>query len=124
MNFVLRVDQVAEHRADDLVDDLLLGFLGHELAVRRHHVRRVLAGEHHVVDAHRLAVAILHGHLRLPVGTKEGEHLLLAHLGQLHGQPVREHDRQRHQLRGLPARVTEHHSLIAGTDLPPVRDTP
>ena len=55
-------------------------------------------------------------HLRLPVRAQVREDLGLPHLGQALRDLVREHDRQRHQLRGLVARVAEHQALVAGAD--------
>ena len=47
---------------------------------------------------------VLDRDLRLAVGTEEIELVRLAHFGQPAHQLVREHDRQRHQLRRLAAR--------------------
>ena len=55
--------------------------------------------------------------LRLSVRPEVGERLGLAHLGQALGELVGEHDRERHQLRGLVARVAEHQPLVAGPDV-------
>jgi hypothetical protein len=52
-------------------------------------------------------------HLRLPVRAEVREDLRLAHLGEPLGDLVREHDRERHELLGLGARVPEHHPLVA-----------
>ena len=56
-------------------------------------------------------------HLRLPVRPQVREDLRLAHLGEPLGDLVREHDRERHELLGLGARVAEHHPLVAGAEL-------
>ena len=37
----------------------------------------------------------------------------LAHLGEAAGHPVREGNRQRHELRRLVAGIAEHHALVA-----------
>ncbi len=61
-----------------------------------------------------LLVHVAHRHLRLAVGSQVVEHVGLAHRGQALGKTMREVDRHRHQLRGLVARVAEHHALVAG----------
>ena len=76
-------------------------------------VRRVLGGDHHGVQPDRPVPGVLDGHLRLAVGAQVRHRARAADLGQLPGQLVREHDRQRHQLRRLPARVAEHETLVA-----------
>ena len=55
-------------------------------------------------------------HLRLAVRAEVREHVGLAHLGEPLRDPVRELDRERHQLLGLVRRVAEHHPLVAGAD--------
>ena len=50
----------------------------------------------------------------LPSGRRYGDGAVLADLGEPPGEPVRQHDRQRHQLGGLVAGVAEHHALVAG----------
>jgi hypothetical protein len=52
--------------------------------------------------------------LGLAVGPQEVELALAARLREALHQPVRERQRQRHELLGLPDRVAEHHSLVAG----------
>ena len=59
---------------------------------------------------------VAHRHLGLAVGAQVVERAVLAHLGEPAREPVREHDRQRHQLVGLVDRVAEHHPLIARAD--------
>ncbi len=56
------------------------------------------------------------GHLRLPVGAQVREDVGLSNLGKPVRELVREHDRQRHQLRRLGRRVPEHQPLVAGPD--------
>ena len=77
------------------------------------HVRRVLRRDHHVGDAHRLVVDILHRDLALGVGPQPFDRPGLANAGQLAPKLVREHDRRRHQFRRLVRRVAEHQSLVA-----------
>jgi hypothetical protein len=48
------------------------------------------------------------------VGPQVGHGAVLANLGQLLGQPVRQPNRQRHQLGGVVAGVTEHQALVTG----------
>jgi hypothetical protein len=74
----------------------------------------VLRRDHHRVEADRLIAGILDGHLGLPVRPQVGNFPVAAHVRQLPGEPVRQHDRQGHQLCGVPARVPEHQPLIAG----------
>ena len=53
----------------------------------------------------------------LPSGRRYGSWPRLADLGQAARHPVRERDRQRHQLRRLVAGEPEHHPLVAGAEL-------
>ena len=66
------------------------------------------------VDAHRLAMRTppSPGSCRRAAGS--GRSPALARLGQAAGDPVRQRDRQRHQLRRLVAGVADHHALVAG----------
>ena len=63
-------------------------------------VGAVLAGNDHRVDAHGLAVVVLHGDLALAVRAQVVQRAVLAH---------------RHQLGRLIAGVAEHHALVART---------
>gem|GEM_PF-3541633 len=110
-----RVDQIfgllVQHRSrkdllDHLFDEKLLDF-------RVLHVGRVLRRDHDVHHFHRLVVLIANRHLRLGVRPQPVHLAALANLRQLTPQPVREHDRRRHQLRRLAARVTKHDPLVA-----------
>ena len=75
----------------------------------------VLGGEHDGVDADRaVVVVVLDGDLGLAVGTQVGQRAVLADLGEPLGEPVGDHDRQRHQLGGVVAGVAEHQALVAG----------
>ena len=77
-------------------------------------VGRVLARHDDGVQAHRPAVDVLDGDLGLAVRTQVRDGAVLAHVGELLGQAVRQRDRQRHQLVGLVAGVAEHQALVAG----------
>ena len=74
----------------------------------------VLRGDEHGLEPDRAAVLVFEGDLRLAVGPQVRQHAGLAHLRQTLGEPVRQPDRQRHQVVGLVAREAEHHSLVAG----------
>ena len=81
----------------------------------------VLADDQQPVDLDRLRMAaftrfVAHGDHRLAVGAEIGQRARLPHVGEPPADPVREHDRQGHQLGRLDARVAEHHSLVAGAD--------
>jgi len=62
----------------------------------------------------RPAVGVAHRDLALRVGTQKIELTAFAQLGEIFHQPMRHRDRQRHRLRRLVARETEHQALIAG----------
>ena len=67
-------------------------------------VRRVLGRDHDALDAHRLGHAIgvtrvAHRDLGLAVGQQVGDDALAPHGREAAADRVREHDRQRHQLR-------------------------
>ena len=81
----------------------------------------MLRRDEHALDLDGAAPAVrvllvADGHLRLAVGAQMRHDVGLAHLGELLREPVRQHDRQRHQLVGLVRRVAEHHPLVAGAD--------
>ena len=97
-----------EHRVDDVLLDV--GLEGAEVDVLG-----VLGGEHDGVDADRTVVGVvLDGDLGLAVGTQVLQRPVLADLGEPLGEPVRDDDRQRHQLVGVVAGVAEHQALVAG----------
>jgi len=74
----------------------------------------VLGGDEQLLDLDRPAVAVAHRDCVLPSGRRYGTtspwRTSASRFGQLVGQP----HRQRHELRGLAARVAEHHALVAG----------
>jgi hypothetical protein len=63
-------------------------------SVRHRSSRGVLGGQHHGVDAVRLAVHVAHGHLALGVGAQEGQAAVLAQLRLALDQAVRVVDRR------------------------------
>ena len=82
----------------------------------------MLGRDQDALDLDRALVAVLvdlvaHRHLRLAVGPQIRQHVGLAHLREPVRDPVRELDRQRHQLGRLVGGVAEHHPLVAGADL-------
>ncbi len=72
-----------------------------------------LMGNHHRVDAHRLAVDMPDGNLRFRIRAKVRNRAGLADLLQLVKQAVAEGDRRGHQLRSGVAGIAEHHALVA-----------
>ena len=81
----------------------------------------MLGRDQHPLDLDGPLAAVLvdlvaHRHLGLAVRAKVREDVGLAHGGEPLGELVREHDRERHQLVRLAARVAEHHPLVAGAD--------
>ena len=103
--------EVGEH----VVDDVLLD-VGLERGVLD--VGVVLGREHDGVDAQRAVVlVVLDGDLGLAVGTQVAERAVLADLGEALREPLRDRDRERHQLRGVVAGVAEHQALVTGAAL-------
>ena len=62
----------------------------------------------------RAAIDVAHRDLALGVGPQKIELTAFAELGEIFHQPMRHRDRQRHDLRRLVARESEHQALIAG----------
>jgi len=116
------------HEADEDTDDdesdgasAWLGMIAHALLSWKARAGRMLRRDEHALDLHRapataLVLLVPHRHLRLPVGAQVRKDLRLAHLAQPLREPVREHDRQRHQLVRLVRGVAEHHPLVARAD--------
>ncbi len=73
----------------------------------------VLGGNDDVGNADRLSVLVNDRDLRLRVGPEPVGFAALADPGQLAAEPMREHDRRRHQFRRVVAGETEHQSLVA-----------
>ena len=90
-------------------------FLTSASRVSRSIVLGVLRGEHDGVDADRAVVGVvLDGDLGLAVRAQVGQRAVLADLGELLGEALGHHDRQRHQHVGVVAGVAEHQPLVAG----------
>ncbi len=102
---------VAELFRDHLVDDRLGDFLPDLL---ERHVVVVLGRNDDGVNAFGRVTLVLDRDLRLAVGTQKLQRPVFARFGELTREIVREHDRQRHQLRRLAASEPEHHALVAG----------
>src|SRR5579862_2003459 len=108
----LVVQLLREDRMDDVFDEIRLQ--------QRLDVEpvAVLRRDEHALDLDRphaaaLVLLVAERHLRLPVRAQVGQDLGLAHLAQPLREPVREHDRQRHELVRLVDGVAEHHPLVA-----------
>ena len=102
------MSSAVEHRLDDLLGDV---GLQHRLEVD---VGGVLAGDDDGVEPDRAVAVVLDGDLGLAVRAQVGDRAVLADRGEPLGQPVRQRDRQRHQLGGVVAGVAEHQALVAG----------
>lgn len=99
---------------DDLLEDLLAELLGGD-------VLGVLGRHNDGVDTERddgtVVVGVLNGDLGLGVGTEPGE--LAAVTGLLHGavELVGEEEGQGQELRGLVGGISEHDTLVTGTEV-------
>ena len=94
---------------DELIDSfpkLLLAYL-----------RLMLSGNYYGSDPHGLAILILHGHLGLAVWSEPFQQVVMASLGQTHGDPVGQHHRQGQKLGCFLAGVAIYDSLVARGDL-------
>ena len=74
----------------------------------------MLGGNDDGVDAGGLAVDVFDRDLALAVGTEVLGFSAAARFAEPAREPMRQHDRQRHQLRRLVAGIAEHQALIAG----------
>ena len=111
----LVVHLLRQDRTKNVVDQIRLD---HRLRVDS---LAVLGRDEHPLDLDRAPVALLvdlvaDGDLGLPVGAQVREDVGLAHLGEALRELVRDHDRERHQLRRLVGGVAEHEALVAGAD--------
>ena len=98
--------EAGEHLADHLLDAEFL-----DLAVL--HIGGVLGGDDDVRDADWFVLFVNDGDLRLGVGAEPRARAALANAGEFTPKTVCEHDRRRHELRGLVASKTKHQALIA-----------
>ena len=101
-----------QHGLDDFFNDGF-GERGLHLGGRLRLVRAVLGGQHHGVDAVRLAIDVAHGHLRFGIGAQKRQAAIFAQLGLALDQAVRVVDGRRHQRVGLVAGVAKHQALVA-----------
>ncbi len=108
----VELDAVLDELGQDVLDDELAD-VGREQRVEVD-VRGVLRGDHDRVEADGLVAVVLDGDLGLAVGAQVRDGPVLADLGQAAREPVRDVDRQRHELGGLVAGVAEHQALVAG----------
>ena len=102
---------VEQRRGDDRLHDVGQHVLA-DAVVR--HVVAVLARHHDGVDAHRGVAVVLHGHLRLAVGSQVVDDAVAPDPRQGSAQVVGQRYRQRHERLGLAAGVAEHQPLVAG----------
>src|SRR3984893_2901614 len=77
-------------------------------------VAAMLRRDYHRPDLDRPSARVPHRNLALAVGQQEIGLALMAQLGKVLHQPMRERDRQRHLFRRLVAGEHEHQSLVAG----------
>ena len=94
-----------EYGTDDLFEQI-----GADLFEGR--IGIVLGGDKHRIHPHRLTVLVFYRHLGFTVRPQIGKRPLLADLGQLLGQLMRQRDGQGHQLGRFVAGIAEHHALI------------
>ncbi len=96
-----------QFRGDHVLPEILADLVHRDLG-------RMLAGDEHPLHRHRHVVAVADRHLGLAVGPQVAQGSVLAYRGEPPGQPVRQRDRHRHELRGLIGGVAEHHPLVTG----------
>jgi len=75
----------------------------------------VLTGQYDRVHPLRDAVTIFHSHLALAVRPQIIQFLVHPDIRNSSDQVMRQHKRQRHQLRRFMTRVTDHNPLIPGS---------
>ena len=107
---VLRAQLWRDRREDDRLDDVGAEPLRADVGIV---LRGDDDGPHPLGDA----ALVLDRDLRLAVRPQVRQLAGLADLGQAPRHPVRERDRERHQLRRLAARKAEHHPLVARAEL-------
>ncbi len=74
----------------------------------------MLRRQHDGLEAHRLVILIAQGDLALGIRAQPVELALLAHIGLLLHQAVRQGDGSRHQHVGFVGGIAEHQALVAG----------
>ena len=110
---------VVEHLGgDDLLDDLLLDLLAEFLGGD---VLAVLGRDNNGVDTEgndgTVVVSVLNGDLGLGVGSQPRQGAITAGSSHSRVELVREEKGQRQKLRGLIGGITEHDTLVTGTEL-------
>jgi hypothetical protein len=98
----LRREDLADHELADALVDLLRG-----------DAAAVVRADDDGLDALGLAQGVLDRDLGLAVRQQPGQGAVAPHGRQAAGQPVRQRDRQGHQLGRLVGRVPDHHALVA-----------
>ena len=100
----LRKDRI-DHVFNDGCTDLFLG-----------DIFRMLGGDQDRINTLRFPVSVFDRDLALAVRAQPRQGAVLADFGQLFAEAVREVDRHRHQGGGLIAGISEHDTLVAGTN--------
>src|SRR6218665_1522541 len=95
-----------EHRRYDKPSDLGPQALGRNF-------RRVLRRQHNRFDRARRMPLVTNRHLGFTIGSQIVEFTLFAHLCEPFGEPVRNPNRQRHELGGFSRCKAEHDALVA-----------
>ena len=75
----------------------------------------VLGRDNHGIQPHRASLGVFNGDLALAIRSQPFDGSGFALFAQISGNPVRDRDRHRHQLRRLVAGESDHHALIAGS---------
>ncbi|CAB4667695.1 unannotated protein [freshwater metagenome] len=76
----------------------------------------MLARNHNGVDSGgAIVLVVFDGDLGLTIGAKVRHSTVLAHFGQLLSQAMRQRNRERHQLKGVGAGISEHQPLVTGS---------
>ncbi len=111
-----RIDVIFRALVDPLLrQNGLEDLLDHGLAqCLRGNVGTVLGRQHDGLEAHRLVILVAQGDLALGVRAQPVELALLADIGLLLHEAVRQRDRRRHQHVRLVRRIAEHQALVTG----------
>jgi hypothetical protein len=109
---------VQQLSGDDLLDDLLLDDSAELLSG---HIVAVLSRDDNSVHTHGLdgttVVSVLNSDLGLGVGTEPGDGTVFTSLRHRSVELVREQEGEGQELRGLVGGITEHDTLVTGTEL-------